>query len=616
VIYVCLFLAFCTCKAFGATHYVSLAGDNSDGTTWAKAWTHPESLDTNPMSEGDTALFGQGSYYGVNLDVIDGNNGSDKTHYACSTYSLATAHTAELWGGDVVSTWTDTSVGGNTIYKAVWTPTNLATSPGDFTSPAVNSLYPCVVGDTGVDLIYNTHEAITDVNQAGYAFYNYTDTMLYIWPYSGGDPDVTGEKILATADQCVTLQTNTANYVVMFGLNIKMGWGGAMRLSEVAGAGGQSDSCLFWHCTFAHANKPSEAANTNGGVIVAENEGGSYFKWDNVFRACSIFSATGAIEREGDTGAGSGILMYGMKRTVVDSCVFKQLPGAGVMWKGGGSAYTGNRVSFCTFDGTDSMPYGRSAFKTHAYEAACGADRDSCYGNQFINIYNSRAVGIKEGDCNPPGAQYYMGDFICNNSFYNCNGFIHTHNEAPEDADSTFVFKYNVMQKVRDASSYWVYSTNAGPIHTPAYCDIDSNIWYDSSGGNNFLYREISTNRNWSYWTTTEGYDANGGDTTDAGYDGAPTDLTRSGASGEMNRTYGGRTWTIFGAVQNDGGSGPSKAPFKRSEIELDSLYSDSLYADFIRPSCSNEMNMTYEGRTWTQWFIRSKYGYDWTLDR
>jgi hypothetical protein len=503
---------------------------------------------------GDSILFGTGNWYVADLDPPAGNN----TVYSCSTGTLASAHLATIWSGDTLwgGVWAETTIGGNTCYKASWTPSR-------YNPSGYNENFPCIVGGDSLYARVATRAGVTSV---GYYHYDPTNDLLYIYPYISGDPDVSGHLMKASLYPAVILNADIDS-CVFFGLNLKMGYGGTVRVNT-----GQTlpqvDQCLFIHCNLAH--NTSSTAN-NSSVVFSENYGApaepdtmDQYHYGIKFIACTLYSANSYVGATGDSHAGSGCTFYGMRQTVFDSCHFSLFPGAGVMWKGGGNQYYGNRVSFCTFDGTDQMPWGDNTFTKLGVEHACGADRDSVFGCIFINLVNCRAMGVREGDCNQGLSQYYMGDFICNNSFYNCDGFLDTYNEVPEDADSIFVFKYNVMQKVVNGSSRWVQTYQGGPVNNSSYCDIDSNMWYDSSGGNNFLWLEYpSTNRYWAYWTATMGYDANG-DTVDAGYNSPPSDLSRPGASGEMNRTYGGRTWTIFGATQNDAGASASKVAIKR----------------------------------------------------
>ena len=88
---------------------------------------------------------------------------------------------------------------------------------------------------------------------------------------------------------------------------------------------------------------------------------------------------------------------------------------------------------------------------------------------------------------------------------------------------------------------------------TETYWDIDSNMYYH--GGDAFTStftdnNTTCTGTNWTAWQAC-GFDANGLNSTNPNFTASQTPtLTRPSASGEMNYTYLGRTWTVYGAIQ------------------------------------------------------------------
>jgi hypothetical protein len=97
---------------------------------------------------------------------------------------MNTAHSyTKLYSGDSIGDWSDTTVGGETLWKADWTPSEIN---GDFNSPEDRQYTPAVIGG---DSLYRPRLTVGAVTQAGYFYYNYTDDRIYIWPYLGGDPD-------------------------------------------------------------------------------------------------------------------------------------------------------------------------------------------------------------------------------------------------------------------------------------------------------------------------------------------------------------------------------------------------------------------------------------------
>jgi hypothetical protein len=538
-----------TAYANGTTYYVAKTGnDNNSGTSWANAWATTSKVN-NSISSGDSVYFGSGEWFQSQLIPVSGNSATDKTVYACSTYSMASANLATIYSGDLVSNWTLHS--GN-VYRADWTPSAHASGfyyevGGGFAH------FPCVIGG---DSIYVSRFNIADVNHPGYFYYDYADSVLYIYPYGGGDPDVTGERILASARKGAVLFPGGCRYTEFFGLNFKMGFGGVIVFAEETGIKQSLNS--FIHCIIAHANAGGRSPYGNNSSIIYMGGYGSPsnpdtlngFAYGNVFRACSIYSATADMDHEGSSHSGSGCTFYGMRQSVFDSCHFSLISGAGVMWKGGGNDYYGNRVSFCTFDGTDPMPYGRPVFTKLGVEHACGADRDSVYGCIFKNFNNTPAIGIAEADCNWANSVYYAGDFFGNNTLYNCHRFFSGHAEAPEPGYEQITLKYNVMYTVIGSSSQFVRSSGIAPIFdNPNYCDIDSNYWYDPAY-NFVFYDQTGSNRNWAFWTGTRGYDVHGYNSDPGLADPANDDFSRPDAPQEMNLYYGGRLWTKFGAIQ------------------------------------------------------------------
>ena len=103
-----LTLLLLPCLSWGATYYVSTAGDNTDGTTWAKAWTTIDSSNAN-VGAGDTCYFGSGVFRGQLQPV--GGTFSDRTAYICSSGVFGCA---EIRNADSLTGWEQHS--GNVYY--------------------------------------------------------------------------------------------------------------------------------------------------------------------------------------------------------------------------------------------------------------------------------------------------------------------------------------------------------------------------------------------------------------------------------------------------------------------------------------------------------------------
>ncbi|MCX6835090.1 MAG: fibronectin type III domain-containing protein, partial [candidate division Zixibacteria bacterium] len=78
---------------------------------------------------------------------------------------------------------------------------------------------------------------------------------------------------------------------------------------------------------------------------------------------------------------------------------------------------------------------------------------------------------------------------------------------------------------------------------------IDSNLYYAASGTNLWV-TPSSTNNTFAQWQARS-VDSRSSSTSNPNFDNPDArNFARSTASNEMNRTYGGRTWTVYGAVQ------------------------------------------------------------------
>jgi len=488
--------------------------------------------------------FAPGNYYQVSLAPISGNSASDPTVYACSTYSTATANTAILWSGDSLSDWI---VHSGNVYKTDGTPTVQHRDA----SWASNKNYTCVVGG---DSMYIPCLSLGAVDAAGEMYYNPSTDTLYIYPYIAGDPDTSGHVVKASGGPCIDIYSVNRNHFKFFGLGIRMGWKGAIWFDPNINA----DSNYFEYCNIAHGL----AQPSNNSCIIGSWSPGAGAYVGNVFRNDTIYSATCDVNNLHDEFAGCGILMYGAWQWIIDSCYFKQIPGAGVYAKGSTDTARGVRVSYSTFDGTENTPWGGQSFCATAVLFKCAVFCDSVYGCIIKNCtyetagYSGGAIGLRPGECATP--LNYGGHFFCNNTLYNCHRFLVELSYGAEP-DSQMTVKYNVFYKVPVSGSYFVFGQNVYP--DTADCEIDSNYWYDPTYAFDFY---DGSAHNWTDWQDTLLYDVQGYNA-DPGLDNpAGNNFARSGASGEMNRTYGGRTWTIFGAVQpaTESSPGPTRSMF------------------------------------------------------
>ena len=168
-----------------------------------------------------------------------------------------------------------------------------------------------------------------------------------------------------------------------------------------------------------------------------------------------------------------------------------------------------------------------------------GPNNDSCYGN--ILSGTGRGFRLDQEEQLASNSLY-----ILNNTIYDVGDYFLAQ-ELSAVGSGTTVVKYNVFYKV--GSSPWLQLPNwsSGPTLV-----FDYNIYYDSPVSNfSASLTGCGSSRTLTQWRAC-GYDAHS-DTVNPGFtDAANGDFSRTSASNEMNETYGGKTWTIYGAVQND----------------------------------------------------------------
>ena len=175
----------------------------------------------------------------------------------------------------------------------------------------------------------------------------------------------------------------------------------------------------------------------------------------------------------------------------------------------------------------------------------------SFYGNTFIFGYDTKyKTGALFKNVGNNITSPDTGVYVLNNTFYGYrSGF---DSKGGSDWIEGGEFKYNIL--VCDhADVYFVYRFNI----TYSTCDstywtIDSNIVVYPNAAHT-VWSMCGASWNWSQWQGA-GFDENSTfhtATNSVGFnDYANNDFSRPSASGEMDKTYGGKTWTIYGAVQ------------------------------------------------------------------
>lgn len=522
------------------TIYVSKAGSNTTPyDTWAKAMTTITQLNTS-MAAGDTVYFGVGTWLGVTIIPPAGGTSADRTVYSCSTATPGTLSpefrgTAIISGGETVTGW---SVHSGNVYKAHWVP-GAGNGYYDGGGDPYDQSYTVSQGDS---LLY-PQSSLANVNAAGEFWHNDAADSIYAWCYGSVDPST--QTMTASERPAVTLSAETVDHVLFYGLDLRMGKGATVMFRNSGGDGSGSDSIFFEHCNISRA---SFALSENPALILIRGAGASpydtadglagYVRWLTL-KSCSLnyaITLPGAIPAH----AGSGIISYDGTDIQVDSCVFSRLDGDGIEIKNSYSHPGGIGARLTV---AHSKFHGIGGAGVNLYT---GPHRDSIYGNIFIDNDES---GVLIGNSNPDDPDY--GDHVVyNNTFYQCNigVIIDASADVGGYADYTGDIKYNIIYDIvpspnilqSEESGQYRVDDNTATLnididYNQCYGETFSSVW---NGFNNF--------RDWTYWQETAGNDVNGLNT-DPGLN---TSTFATTSAGTMSETYGGRTWTVYGAIQ------------------------------------------------------------------
>jgi hypothetical protein len=504
-----IILVWCP-SSFTTTYYVSKQGnDENSGTSWANAWTTVSKV-TNTNVSGDTVFFGTGVFRGQ-LRPCSGTE-SAPTVYACSSW---TQGIAEIWGSDSVTGWTQYS--GN-VYRANWNSSGYLVWDSNDDAAVLGQK------DGTCDTLLRAVTSIAAVNAAGLYYHDQGNNQLYVWKVGGGDPDHSDME----ASGRPTIMFTGQDWVEIWGFRVRYGHYGGILF---AGNWDPNNHCTIERC---HVTRCATHAGENACCIGALGPVTPYGTY-NVIRACTVGYA---IEWDNSYGGhnyaghlSKGMNWYATRHLIVESCV--------VIADNDGAprGHTG-------MDGKGWAQYHTYRFNTvySGYERGISIYsepyHDSVYGNIIIgDISSDEQYGIFWG---PPSGG---GDscVVWNNTVY---GFVTSGIEMGEDGDwnTQSSIKYNVVHAI-DRSVMQMLLNN-----THNQLEIDSNMYY-TSGTPSFIINWGDVN--WNTWRSTYEFDNNGTNNVDPGF-AAPAagNFSRPNASGEMNRIYGGKSWTVFGAVQ------------------------------------------------------------------
>jgi len=183
--------------------------------------------------------------------------------------------------------------------------------------------------------------------------------------------------------------------------------------------------------------------------------------------------------------------------------------------------------------------------------------RDSVYGCIFVDGDHSiffQADGQQSG-----GAVPNDSSFVGNNTFYNTGDFAYVGEFLAARCGIGHQIKYNVIHDFRPGAGFNGYLGVFAATNYPTdnacvnvFGVIDSNVYYDPSDAIRFQKAAYGSNMTLAQWQATPSFDVHSVVSTGAllvnpaGGNYAPT-----AAVPAMNVSYGGRTWTRWGAVQD-----------------------------------------------------------------
>jgi len=570
-------------------YYVHPNGDNSDGLTWAKAWTTLDSVNKY-TEQSDTVYFGTGLWRGQ-LKLMQGTF-ANRTIYACSAFALTNIagdqHYAQIYGSVNYRDSVWANVAGN-VYKTHYAGTDMC---GDTIAGGL-----CCQGDS---ILWLTRSRIDTaiykgqdydppgpgpedttyydgVDEPGEFYVTVNDT-LYVYIYdtgSGYDPsnydiECTKRQIIiiwlsGNSGQCggegrpdQSWISDSASYVTLYGLELKYGSPHIIGMYEI----GKPDSLFIEHCKLSHVTGPyNTSSNVNPSLIYSSKTDHAEGSADYLqVTACSLgYGINYSTGNHGD-----GIHWYSASDVLIDSCTFYGVFTAyGVYAK---CAYdvinsVNNVIRYSTFD------LRRGGGVNFYFDTS----NDSVYGNTFIftdTDYPKRgAIKVSCSFESDP-----RGDiFFYNNTIFDGRGLQASEGTAEVCGEGKFPmenvqFKYNVLyatqavigsqavasRNVQNIVREWYDSTGYFVFDSNLYC-VDEQVYL--TGGLAYGWAELDS----ADWAAL-GYDLNSRWVTDIDSiywnDYANNDFSRPTISSEMNRTYGGKTWDIYGAIQNDASIG------------------------------------------------------------
>lgn len=518
---------------FAANRYVSKSGnDSNSGASWTQAWRSIQKVNSSTVG-GDSVFFGTGVWNDTTLYTVSGTY-SAPTVYACSALAAANGqgnyHFARIHGGTRITNWSQR--GSSNVWIA------------NYTSKRVNP--PLFQGRS--EIVWRVADSAS-VNSPG-EYWNGNGRFV-VWLHGNANPNntevVVGERYNAEIRRGGTAQ----KHIRFIGLSFEYSFAKGVTCLD----GPQSDSVFFERCFF---NQVAASGGTNTSHISLMANDGATDGSDYIsVKACSLgYSWTwyGMDDEPVQTLSGnnaSAMAVYQMRYSVIDSCAFfGEYHGNGTLFFK--AAYGTNPTAWCEFDTVRNCTFTTTSnasimLYNHVRNIVV-------YGNTFRNARSGVSF-----DYGTPGAWSDQPGFnkIFNNTFIGGSDFpapsnlwYHAYGQSHGYSHPQFgnQIRYNIFYA---ESGTILAALDSVRFYTPS--DIDSNLYFTT--GTMSLQSPYLTTRSQSWWQNTAGFDFRSKFGTNPNFaNPASADFSRPTSSQEMNRTYGGKTWTRYGAWQPPGG--------------------------------------------------------------
>ncbi|OGC91155.1 MAG: hypothetical protein A2W25_10220 [candidate division Zixibacteria bacterium RBG_16_53_22] len=558
------------------TYHISRSGDDGrDGRTWSNAWRTVAHLDDGTFLGGDTVYFGTGDYYlvpGQELNVPD-NETSQWTAYLDSSFMAGGPGMARICGAAPVSTTGWDRYGTTDVY-ARYFPEQAGLDVGIC---GQNDSMLFLIGSAGSISGYDLSDVIT---REGFAYWNDVTDSLYVHCRDlglGRNPASYTMEVGYCNDDGLIAHFRLYRYsqrVTWLGLEFNYCRGYGIMIAGTSNI--MPDNVRIVHCDFQNGwsfqslntgNNPgyirTPLANTQDqscdSLLIRSCTFDSYITADYPFTDDNLLGSRGTI-----LGA-----FYGNRGTVIESCYFYGASECVIHWKNqtGDDLALNNTVRYCTF----------KPIWTDLYiQMENCQQNDSVYGNIFWgglspSVSNCYEYGIRFKGTQPPLPANGTSHYVMNNTFYNVgrSSSVPACGFSSQTIDPAYrvTLKYNIF--------YSEGAQNLVRLDTGARDSLvsDSNMFYSTSADKFYSGGALDS----AEWVNLGyGFDAHSTMSVNPGFiNGDGMNFSRPSAPQEMNLTYGGQTWTRYGAWQPP--SGPDVTPPVISNVRSTDTTSNSV---------------------------------------